>query len=406
MSSDEPCPLGVIPYLLSPDCKKHLLWIENALGGKTRQVLHKDTCNTDAAKVMHSSADLNGGLIYLADGEKEEVTDVQNLVLHLDVEDPKATWKRAHSHGATTQMDLKMQSWGSLYGQFRDPFGFLWSVSKGTANGVTAYLLAPSGTTCENVMKWVNDVLNGQTKETHHWPDGKIMHCEISINGGTLYMSDGPPDRVATSDPPNHSFILHMDVGMPSQMWKRALEKGATSVIDLKVQDWGELYGMFRDEFGFKWGIKEPTDVTPLSGLIPTFMTPDCSKHIDWIKTVFSGKVKQLYIGPNKKVAHCMMEVNKGFLYLCDTACVLDEGKGSLGEPRGVEFQLECADPETMWKKAMDNNATAVVPLKMQYWGELYGTFRDPLGYEWALRRPAMLAKKKETNAANSAQEE
>lgn len=395
---DESCPLGVIPYLLSPDCKKHLQWIESALAGKTRQVMYKDASE---AKVLHCSAGVNGGVIYLADGEKEEVEDVQDLVLHLCVSDPQDTWKRVHAHGATTQMDLKLQSWGSLYGQFRDPFGFTWSVSEGSADGVTAYLLAPAGTKCESMIEWFNDVFKGQTKGTHHWPDGKIMHCELAVNGGTLFMSDGPPDRVESPDPPNHSFILHMDLSTPSSTWAAALEKGATSVMDLKVQEWGDLYGMLRDKFGFQWGIMQQKEETPPSGVIPTFMTPDCNKHIDWIKTVFSGKVKQLYHSPDNKVAHCMMEVNKGYLYLCDTSCVLEEGKSSLGEPRGVSFQLECAEPEVIWKKAMDNNATAVVPLKMQFWGELFGTFKDPLGYEWALRRPGVLVRKKE-NAQNS----
>ena len=403
MSSEEPSQVGVIPYLLSPDCQKHLQWMENALGAKTHQVVFKDDSKK---KVMHSSAVVNGGLVYLADGEKEDVTDVDDLFLHMAVNDPDGVWKSAHAHGVTTQMDLKEQFWGSKYGQFRDPFGYVWSVSESSAvaNGVTPYLLAPGGVSCENMIKWVSDVHKGQEKDIRHWPDGKIMHCEIAINGGTLFMSDGPPDRVVADSPPNHSFILHMDVGLPKVLWKTALEKGATSVVDMKVQQWGELYGMFRDEFGFQWGIKEPKDVTPLSGLFPSFITPDCSKHIDWIKTVFSGKVRQIYHSPDKKVAHCMMEVNNGHLYLCDSSCVLEGGKSSIGEPRGVTFQLECSDPNGIWEKAMANNATAVIPLKMQFWGELYGTFKDPLGYEWALRQPALLAKK--TNAENGQQDQ
>ena len=398
-SEEQPCSLGVIPYLLSPDCKKHLQWIENALGGKTQQIMHKLPTDT---KVMHSSAIVNEGLVYLADGESREVKDVENLVLHIEVKDAETTWKRAHANGASTCMDLKVQSWGSLYGQFRDPFGFMWSVSEGPASGVTAYLLAPSGVTCESMIGWVNEVYGGQTKGTHYWPDGKIMHSEISVNGGRLFMSDGPPERVETSDPPHQPFILHMDLGMPSSTWKRALEKGATSVMDLKVQEWGDLYGMLRDSSGFRWGLMEPKDATPVRGVIPSFMTPDCAKHVEWIKTVFSGKVRQLFNSPEGKVAHCMMEVNKGHIYLGDAACALEEGKNSLGEPRGVSFQLELADPDTIWKKAMDNNATVVVPLKMQFWGELFGSFKDPLGYEWALRRPSILAKKTEAKDANS----
>ena len=395
-SEVEPCSLGVIPYLLSPDCKRHLQWLEDALGGKTQQVMHK--CPTET-QVMHSSAHVNGGLIYLADGEARDVVDVDNLILHMDVDDPQAAWKRAHDHGATTRMALAVQSWGSLYGQFRDPFGYLWSLCKGPANGVTAYLLAPGGVSCESMVGWVNRVFSGQTKETHRWPDGKrIMHCEISVNGGTIFMSDGPPDRSAADPSPEPRFILHVDLGMPAATWKRALECGGTAVMELKVQDWGDMYGMLRDEFGFHWGIMEAKDNTPTKGVIPTFMTPDCAKHIEWIKTVFSGKVRQLFNAPDNKVAHCMIEINGGHLYLCDASCVLEEGKSSLGEPRGVSFQLECADPNAIWKRAIDNNATEVIPLKVQFWGELFGSFKDPLGYEWALRRPSLLAK----NASNA----
>ena len=408
MSSDaeEPCPLGVIPYLLSPDCQKHLQWMENVFAGKTRQVIFTDESKS---KVMHSSLDINGGVLYLADNQKEgEATDVHDLVLHMCVEDPHSAWKRAHTHGATTHMDLKVQFWGSLYGSFRDPFGFMWSLSKGDGTGgVVPYLLSPSGATAENMIKWVADVLKGQVKGTHHYEDGRVMHCEMTLNGGTLYLSDGPAEVEAVRDmPPNHSFLLHMDVDNPRSTWKAVLEKNATCIKELKVQSWGDLFGVFQDEFGFQWSIKEAKDATPLSGLIPTFLSPDCAKHIDWIKAVFAGKVKQLYHSPDNKIAHCMMEVNKGHLYLCDVSCVLEEGKSSIGEPRGITLQLESPDPEPIWKKAMANNATAVVPLKMQFWGELFGTFKDPMGYEWALRRPMSLAKASEDGSNADAKQE
>ena len=114
--SEEPSPLGVIPYLQSPDCQKHLQWLENSLGGKTRQLLFTDESKS---KVMHSSVDINGGVLYLGDRETEAngVVDVENLVLHMGLgtgpENPDSIWKRAHAHGAITVMDLKMQSWGS-----------------------------------------------------------------------------------------------------------------------------------------------------------------------------------------------------------------------------------------------------------------------------------------------------
>ena len=390
----EACPLGVIPYLLSPDCQKHLQWIENVFAAKTREMHFTDESKS---KIMHSSADINGGALYLADGQEIEVTDVHDLLLHLDVEDPQATWNRAHTHGATTNMDLKEQFWGSLYGSFRDPFGFMWSISKGDGTGgVIPYLLSPGASRAETMIQWFTDIFKGKAKDTHYYADGRVMHCEMSVNGGTLYLSDGPAEVESVKETQtNHSFILHMDVSNPRDTWKTALEEDASCIEELKVQQWGDLYGVFQDKFGFKWSIKEAKDTTPSCGLIPTFFSPNCAEHVDWIKTVLSGKVKQLYHSPENKVAHCMMEVNKGHLYLCDVACVLKEGKSSIGEPRGITLQLETSNPEAIWKKAMANGATAVVPLKMQYWGELYGTFKDPMGYEWALRKPMSLANNK-----------
>lgn len=54
-------------------------------------------------------------------------------------------------------------------------------------------------------------------------------------------------------------------------------------------------------------------------------------------------------------------------------------------EVRGIVSHLNVKDPQTVWKKAISNGATVVVKLERQSWGDIYGSFRDPFGYEWAL---------------------
>ena len=46
---------------------------------------------------------------------------------------------------------------------------------------------------------------------------------------------------------------------------------------------------------------------------------------------------------------------------------------------------LNVEDAVPIWKKAMEGGATTVVKLETQCWGDLYGSFRDPYGYEWAV---------------------
>jgi PhnB protein len=51
-----------------------------------------------------------------------------SLVLHLDVADADAAWKRALGAGAEVRFELSDQFWGDRYGQVTDPFGFIWGI--------------------------------------------------------------------------------------------------------------------------------------------------------------------------------------------------------------------------------------------------------------------------------------
>ncbi len=54
-------------------------------------------------------------------------------------------------------------------------------------------------------------------------------------------------------------------------------------------------------------------------------------------------------------------------------------------EVRGIVVHLNVKDPHPIWKNALKNGAKVVVELERQFWGDVYGSFRDPFGYEWGL---------------------
>jgi uncharacterized glyoxalase superfamily protein PhnB len=54
----------------------------------------------------------------------------QGFMLHLQVEDVDAWWDRAVAAGAEIVLPLQLMFWGDRYGQLRDPFGVLWSLSE------------------------------------------------------------------------------------------------------------------------------------------------------------------------------------------------------------------------------------------------------------------------------------
>lgn len=356
-------------------------------------------------KVNHSEVALNGGFVYLSDGtclpEQEPETngaaepgqaagDGFGFMCHLDVEDPHATWKKAMSNGAVTVTDLKVQFWGDLYGSFKDPFGFEWSVSKAgdsSPRGVIPYLLSPAGD-CQNHIDWLKAVFGAEVKEIFHNDDKKVMHCSLVMNNFCVYLADGPstPEQQQQPMEKPRRLICHLDLQDPKAVWESAMKNEATTSVEFKVQFWGDLYGCFKDTFGFEWSVAEVKPEAPeATGVIPYIVSPDCEKHVEWLKNVFGGELKEIYRTDDNKVMHCSVVINKGYVYLADRGCSKEQSRQVQGDPCGFLCHLNVPDPNLVWEKAMSNGATTVMELKMQFWGGFWGSFRDPFGYEWAV---------------------
>ena len=86
----------------------------------------------DGKRIMHAHLKVNGGSLMLNDEFPEFMsapsTPPGSLVLHLQVPDADAAWKRALDAGAEVRFEMKDQFWGDRYGQVQDPFGFTWSI--------------------------------------------------------------------------------------------------------------------------------------------------------------------------------------------------------------------------------------------------------------------------------------
>lgn len=87
---------------------------------------------TEDGRLMHAHLRVNGGSLMLHDDFPEHMGGPSPppacLVLHLDVSDADAAWKRALDAGADVRFELADQFWGDRYGQITDPFGFSWGI--------------------------------------------------------------------------------------------------------------------------------------------------------------------------------------------------------------------------------------------------------------------------------------
>ena len=97
-------------------------------------------------------------------------------------------------------------------------------------------------------------------------PDGKIAHAEIKIGDSMVMISDEIPE-FGTKSPqtlngtPVGIFLYVPDV---DATFTQAIASGATEVMPVADQFWGDRYGKVRDPFGHQWNIATHTeDLTP-----------------------------------------------------------------------------------------------------------------------------------------------
>jgi PhnB protein len=85
---------------------------------------------------------------------------------------------------------------------------------------------------------------------------GRLMHCQVEINGGALMMSDmRGPDAPAVKP---QGFHLQLVVGDGDFWWDRAVEAGCKVVVPFEKMFWGDRWGMLEDPFGILWSVDEP----------------------------------------------------------------------------------------------------------------------------------------------------
>lgn len=91
-------------------------------------------------------------------------------------------------------------------------------------------------------------------------PDGRLLHAAVSINGATVMLADEYPEMEGYGPARwgGTAVTLHMPVPDVDAAVARAVEAGATVVMPVSDQFWGDRYGIIRDPFGHQWSLATP----------------------------------------------------------------------------------------------------------------------------------------------------
>jgi len=93
--------------------------------------------------------------------------------------------------------------------------------------------------------------------------DGKLIHGAVQIDGSTVMLADDFPEmNDGKSMTPKAlggtPVTVHLTVTDVESRFQQAVDAGATVVMPLEDQFWGDRYGVVRDPFGHQWSLGQP----------------------------------------------------------------------------------------------------------------------------------------------------
>lgn len=111
------------------------------------------------------------------------------------------------------------------------------------------------------------------------------------------------------------------------------------------------------------------------------------TEAIEFYKKAFGAELVNLMPGEDgKRVMHAHLAINGGVLMISDE--FPEYSQSQVRDIGGFDLHLSVDDADTWYNRAVEAGATAKMPLEDQFWGDRYGTVRDPFGVDWSIGAP------------------
>lgn len=117
--------------------------------------------------------------------------------------------------------------------------------------GVTPYLMVRGAS---DAIAWYQRALAAEELVRMPVEGGdKLMHCELRINNGTVFLSDEFAEYGASLGDGPRGVTMFLRVDDADTWYNRAIEAGATVRMEIADQFWGDRFGEVVDPFGHGW---------------------------------------------------------------------------------------------------------------------------------------------------------
>jgi PhnB protein len=118
---------------------------------------------------------------------------------------------------------------------------------------------------------------------------------------------------------------------------------------------------------------------------VPYLCVDDASAAIEFYRHVFGATERMRMPEPDGKLGHVELEIGTAMIMLSDEFPNLGVLAPRTIGGTPVTLVLYVGDVDDVFTRAIDAGATALRPVKDQFYGDRSGTFEDPFGHRWSI---------------------
>jgi PhnB protein len=116
-----------------------------------------------------------------------------------------------------------------------------------------------------DAIEFYRDVFGATERMRMPGPGGRIGHAELELGDSVIMLSDENPDMGAKSPATLGGSPVTMTVYVEDvdEVFRKALDKGATSIEPVATRFYGDRAGQFEDPFGHRWSVMSHVEDVP-----------------------------------------------------------------------------------------------------------------------------------------------
>jgi PhnB protein len=117
----------------------------------------------------------------------------------------------------------------------------------------------------------------------------------------------------------------------------------------------------------------------------PYLVVEDAARAIEYYKQAFGANERMRMETPDGKIGHAELEIGGSVVMLADPSpqSALKPPNELGGTCAGIFLYVE--DVDAVARRAVEAGATITMEVADQFWGDRFGSVKDPFGHEWSL---------------------